>query len=418
MIDVNIQSTVGRRAAQACIAVATLVALWFVWSFTASMSFAARDPRRALDLWPTDAARVGVATQLAASGKREASPQIADLSLAVLARSPVNVAAVRSLALSYLAAGKESAGRTMILAAETLSRRDVPTEMWMIEERVAAGDIPGALDHYDHALRTSIPARDILLPVLAQAANDPNIARDLAPLLRTRPEWWSDFLGRFVDVSTSVRSLRIVSQALRLDPRSEIDRQRIASILARQVALGDLSGATTLYAAATGFTPGRSNGSWIVDGSFEHDSELPPFDWQLSDEADHSAVRNPVEGAVGAVALALVGTDGRDVARQLLVLPAGRYAVKAKVGMVPSGLTEAPALTIACYQAGPLVDPVVSVPLPVTQAARQIATTFTVPANNCGAQFLTISSARSVGYLVDNPWIDNIVITRVGTAGK
>lgn len=414
-MGVDNKRTAGRLALRLGVAAATCVALWFVWSFTASMVLATRDPQRALAVWPTDAARAGVAAKLIASGRPQEMARIAELGRATLARSPVNIAAARSLALSEIAMGRGAAGHRMIVAAESLSRHDMPTEMWLIEDRVAAGDIAGALKHYDHALRTSIPSRALLLPILAQASDDPRVAIALAPLLRVRPEWWSDYLGRFVERTQSAKSLRIIAQALRLDPRSEIDRQRLVSILARQVALRDWTGATALYAGATGVTPGKTGGSWVVDGGFEQDHELPPFDWLLTDESDHSAVRNPVEGASGAVALALVGTDGRDVARQLLVLQPGRYRLTAKVGMVPGGLTAAPALTIACDQSASSADPIATIPLPVTRTARAMAAMFTVPAKGCAGQVLTISSARNVGYLVDNPWIDDIDIRLMGT---
>ncbi|UUL82176.1 hypothetical protein [Sphingomonas qomolangmaensis] len=381
----------------------TLAALWFVSSFTASMVLASGSPAAALAWWPTDSARNGVAGRLVLN---EPSPSDAAAAVAlsneVLERSPVSAAAARNLALATLLQGDLGAARRIIALGEGLSRRDVPTQMWLIEDRVQAGDIPGALVHYHRAMQTSRDTRETLLPVLAQAASDPVIARSLAATFVRRPEWWSDFLGRFVATTDSPESLMLIARGLRLDPRSDIDRARLVTIYQRAAILGDAAGARGLFLQVTGQ---RSQALLVNDGGFEQGRGMPPFDWALADESDRAGVRETRPGATGAVALTLTGNQGKEVARQLLALAPGRYRLTARVGAVGPGLLSPPTVSVACASGDQgLVE---SSRFPPATAPTPMAMDFAID-RACRGQWLIISSAANVGFLSDEPWIDDI----------
>ncbi len=398
-----------RIAATTAAAIVTFAGAAFAGLFTAGMVTARADPQGALARWPVDTAKVGVATALLAQNpSRAQADRAAALGEAVLARTPVSAEAARDVALSRLARGDLTQARAVIAQGEGLSRRDLPTQMWLIEDRVQAGDVAGALTHYDRAMRTSQESRAVLLPVLAQAADDPAIARLLAAWLTARPEWWSDFLGRFAMVAKSPVAIRLVAGGLRLDPASEVDHARLAQILARLTWLGEYAQARALYDDVTGLRP-----TAVVDGGFERDHGLAPFDWQLVDDTDRSATREPREGARG-TALSVAGNDGRDVARQLLVLPPGRYRLQALSGAVPAGMLSPPTVSLACATAGN-VAAIATASFPVGEAPRRWSMAFTVPAG-CRGQWLSIASASNVGYLGDSPWVDDIVVVPAAAA--
>lgn len=395
-----------RIAVMVLVAVATLAGTAFAALFTTAMVSARADPQSALARWPVDTAKAATATVLLATTPSRAQvDRAAALGEAVLARTPVNAEAARNVAMSRLLRGDLAQARRIIALGEALSRRDVPTQTWLIEDRAQAGDINGALAHYDRALRTSRDSRAILLPVLAQAANDPAIARPLAARLTSRPEWWSDFLGRFTEVATSPVAIRLVADGLKLDLASDIDHGRVAQILARLVALGAFAEAKAYHGRATGL-----GAAAVVDPGFERDHGLAPFDWQLVDEADRSATRDPRDGARG-TALSVSGTEGREVARQLLVLRPGRYRLQATSGSVAAETLAPPAVSLACAAAG-TTPAIASANFPSGQAPRRWGMTITVPAG-CRAQWLSISSASNVGYSSENPWIDDIAIVPV-----
>ncbi|MFV3464693.1 hypothetical protein ACNJFH_21305, partial [Mycobacterium tuberculosis] len=108
----------------------------------------------------------GLAAQLLTQPDRDGSYARAwRLAQAALQRDPMSVRAVSTLA--FLAAEKGNAVQAARLLAysERLSRRDLPTQLALIETKVQANDVVGALVHYDRALRTSKTSEAILVPV-------------------------------------------------------------------------------------------------------------------------------------------------------------------------------------------------------------------------------------------------------------
>jgi hypothetical protein len=154
---------------------AATASAWATGAFTFAMTSAASAPDRAAQAWPLSSALSGQAAALASrsNGSQSDMAQANVLARRALAHSPINVEAVRTLALVQAASGRADSAHRLIKYAETLSRRDVPTQMWLIEDRVAANDIPAVLLHYHRAMQTSREARSLLSPILAQAANNP-----------------------------------------------------------------------------------------------------------------------------------------------------------------------------------------------------------------------------------------------------
>ncbi|MCB8835101.1 hypothetical protein LJD42_26475, partial [Escherichia coli] len=131
-----------------------------------------------------------------------------------LARSPVDARAARVLGLFDALRARNRAAQFAFYYAQRLSRRDLPTQMWLIEQSVDQNDIPSALSHYHIAMRTSQTSRAILIPVLADAAENPAVAKPLAQLLRQRPNWWLDFYDSAVPKISSPISLALIVSAL------------------------------------------------------------------------------------------------------------------------------------------------------------------------------------------------------------
>lgn len=384
-----------------------LALLWFSWIFTRSVVLARLDPQRAL-AWPTNAARNGTAAYLLGTGKSADLSRVEMLSRQSLARSPVDAVAMRMLGLSLALQGNLTKARQVMQLGEHLSRRDLATQIWMIEDRVQAEDVKGALLHYHRAMQTNRRVRDTLLPVLAIAADDPAIAADLTPILAQRPEWWSDFLGRYAGQATSATALSTIARGLKLDPKSDIDRPRLRGILVRMVELGDVRSARGLYEAAMGVAaaPRRI----VNDGGFETGGELAPFDWQLTQDGETSAERDVREGARGNYALVLAGTEGKEAARQLVSMAPGRYRFSMISGAVSAGLTAPPFVAIRCEQ--PNSVPLSTIALTPGAAAHRTERIVTVP-EQCVAQWVQVYTGSSLGEPGDLPWIDEIELQRI-----
>lgn len=111
-----------------------------------------------------------------------------------LNQDPTAVPAVTTLGLAAQLKGDVQKARHLFGYAQKLSRRDLETHLWAIEDAVSRDDISGALRHYDMALRTSRNAPDVLFPVLASAIGDPAIRSALIKTMANKPLWSASFI--------------------------------------------------------------------------------------------------------------------------------------------------------------------------------------------------------------------------------
>ena len=96
-----------------------------------------------------------------------------------LDRDLTQVPAIEMRALDLAVSGKESEARQLFHWSDRLSRRSLPTRLWLIQDAVDHGNVAGALRDFDIALRTTTDAQPILFPVLAKASSRPE-AHDAA----------------------------------------------------------------------------------------------------------------------------------------------------------------------------------------------------------------------------------------------
>jgi hypothetical protein len=290
--------------------------------------------------------------------------------------------------------------------SEFVSRRDLPTQMWLIEQAVQSGDIRKALVHYDRAMRTSNQARDVLFPVLIAAAQTPEVAEPLSDTLMQRPNWWYSFVDQMILHTTSADTLPLILRRQHLNPGKDDEARLLASGLHRLAVSGRFSAIRELYQSATG-----RDVSTLRNGDFEEPNRLPPMDWEIA-ELDGGNPVQQVDGVHANVALTLPA--GRPwIARQLAFLSPGRYQLRAITGGGSETTTKAPMLEIGCAHAGQedgQVPAIVSMPLARTSEARQVAADVTIPAD-CTTQWVILRPGVSGSDQGDQSWIDAIRIT-------
>ncbi|HMI18425.1 MAG TPA: hypothetical protein VK533_02655, partial [Sphingomonas sp.] len=152
------------------------------------------DPALALRLDPDNAdvaaSRAEQLLRLDPSNRAEAER----LARRALRRSPVSAAGARMLATARDVAGDPRMARGLMVYSESQSRRDLPTQVWLIQEAVDHDDIPRALHHYDIALRSSEATKPFLFPVLVKAIGQPPVVTGLIDTLVARPLWAAPFL--------------------------------------------------------------------------------------------------------------------------------------------------------------------------------------------------------------------------------
>lgn len=321
-----------------------------------------------------------------------------------LLRDPTNVEALWVLGYVRGFQNRPEQSRALFQYADQLSRRDFPTRLWLIEERVQANDVNGALRNFDIALRTSQQAPTVLLPVLVSAAQDNNIAPRLLALLRTNPAWRQAFFEQLAQSSRS-HSRAVYLMQGQLNASNIGDRFIARAAITRFLRENDPAQAYALYDVIAGVTPAQRQAP-VRDSGFDRDGELPPFDWMLTAEENLAGLRQSRPDQNNNAALIVYSQGGRtgDVARQLLRLGPGSYRFGARVGNVPRGDEGQPSARLECVTGGARL---------FSSQFRQIGQgqTFSVPAN-CPFQWLIIAGGGVEGDQA-LPWIDDIAIARL-----
>ena len=302
------------------------------------------------------------------------SPEVRNLVSKALARDLTVTTAIELRAADAAASGRQTEAAWLFQLSDRLSRRSLPTRLWLIQDAVDRGDVEGALRNFDIALRTSTDAPLILYPVLAKAAADPGLT---VPLVRTldRPsDWRLMFLEWTLANSADLASVaRVVD---RMHDRTFVTTNGVDQhLIERLVTARNFGPALLLHRT---FRPGDGI---VADPAFVDVSARYPFGWGLVSETSLGAERSLGPTLSYHAAAAQSG----QVAAQLLGLVPGRYGLATRTAAFTTG--EAPYWSIVCAQAGG--TELVRLDQPVA-VGREAAAGFMVPAG-CPAQWLTLS---------------------------
>lgn len=314
---------------------------------------------------------------------------------------PGNVDAARALGIAYGLQNREVAALKALTYGEAMSRRDLPTQMALIEWRVQQGDVVGALRHYDRALRTT-RSITILLSTMISASADPAIRREVLKLLARRPPWRSAFLVQLIDEQTPPDTVYGIVAALRLDPTNPYERQVLSAAVGKLVGQNRVSDARRLVSPAH---------AAVRNGDFESDNTFPPLDWALVDDATLNAVIEDGPGEYGR-SLFLDARNGRSgvIASQWLSLTPGRYRLALAFGDVTGDDLARPRLSLTCGEDGKQVLVTATLPRSPADGRRGTLATFAVPAG-CAAQRLDVALPASLDGPAPRPWLDNVTVT-------
>ncbi|RZL29520.1 MAG: hypothetical protein EOP64_00750 [Sphingomonas sp.] len=402
-----------RKAALVMRGVLAALFIWLICASTIGIVLARKSPAASFALgYHTAAAEAAIALAGLAAYPGANDKAIARHARAALRREAINVDAVVALGTITALTNHTPAAERMFAYAEQLSRRNIPTQLWLIENAVQQGEIEPALAHYDRAMTVSVSTRALLLPVLATAAASPTVARPLARLLVRRPLWWPAAIEQFIASPDPVHVLPPAIAALRLRPDVPEERAYLVSAMKRLADAGAAPRAYALYRAAQ---PASAAGALLRAGNFEKVGDLPPFDWNLADGANVSGVIQP--GGVGSGSALFLSAEGGgqgEVARQVLLLPTATYGLTATTGNVPQERIDRPRIVISCLSS----DKSVLLDQPFATSGEHgapVAGTITVP-GGCTSQLIQIVMHASLDGAGAGamPWIDNIQIAPTG----
>jgi len=323
----------------------------------------------------------------------EGSPSAADFQRAdavaqeALKQDPTAVTAVATRGFAAGVRGDIAQARRWFAYAQTLSRRELRTQLWGIEDAVRRGDIAGALRHYDIALRTNSSSWALLFPILASATADPSIRVELARTLSSRPNWGNDFVSYLAGNSTDPRSTAQLFMQLRGTGVSVPDTAR-AAIINGLIGDGKAEDAWHYYASEHAGADRRMS----RDPRFANNSNVVSLlDWNLVNDAGPTASIQAGDTG-GMFSFAAPAGVGGTLLRQLQLLPSGIYQIRGHSSGIDQEEQARPYWVLRCRQTEQELGRVV---MPNSdQGNGRFAGTFTVPAG-CQVQTLEFVARAS-----------------------
>lgn len=353
-------------------------------TFSVSQLVVKRDPALAHRLAPYDGSVSGAyaASLVGNDATQEDRRQADSVARKALHQNPLSVAALVTLAVDADIRGDKVNARRLFTSVQGLSRRNLITQLWMIEDAVSRESIPQALHQYDITLRVFPNMNALLYPVLASSINDPVIRRGLVKTLVGKPLWSESFITFIAASGPDPR----VTAALFVDLRR-------AGVAVPETAW---AGAVNALIAAKQFDAAWAYYSDLRSGADRRRSRDPRFavntdtpsqlDWVL---ANTGGLTTSIQG--GIFDFSVPASVGGPLLQQYQLLPPGTYRLVGHSTGIDVAVGERPYWSLSCSSGRELGR----VEMPNSAVANGVFTgTFTVPAE-CPMQVLLLNARPS-----------------------
>ncbi len=158
--------------------------------------FRAANPKAAYSADPSD----GLAAVNAFAAELKDNPQFiissrdVDAARASLVHRPLNASLLSFYGLREASIGEQGWASALIASADAVSRRDAFSQLWMIEQKSASGDVKGTVAHYNALLSVHPAMQATFLPVLVSAVAYPEVRAAIRPYLNPETKWSAPFL--------------------------------------------------------------------------------------------------------------------------------------------------------------------------------------------------------------------------------
>jgi hypothetical protein len=316
-------------------------------TYSVAASLPNSEAERAHRLVPGDS-RIAAALseQLSGAEATAADRARADrIAQAALLRDPAAVEAVATLGINALARGDQASARRLFSYSQYLSRRDLRTQLWAIEDAVARGDITDVLKHYDIALRTKRDTPELLFPILASAISDPAIRSGLVKTLAARPIWTDDFVDYVSAHDIDSPSTAALFQGLRR-ARVSISEGASANLVNGLISDGHFEAAWSYYASIRRNVDRHAT----RDPEFAARLDIPaPFDWMPASVSGIStSIQQGTKG--GVFDFAAPPSVGGLLLQQLQMLPPGDYVLEGHSIGIAQPNESLPYWTLSCRE--------------------------------------------------------------------
>lgn len=306
----------------------------------------------ALQLVPNDpnalVAKVDAEFSKANIGQRALLSNYADVETSLRGQA-VNAFGLRQLGLIADAKGKVDDARALIKLSTKLSRRDLASQLWLVEDGVRSDDIGATMSHYDIALRTSAESAAILHPILGAALADEIVQKAFVPYLRVNPPWMESFLSFAINGGSP--PIAVSEAILKGGGLPDIGNYHVldAQMLQQLVAKGAFFEAFRYYARLDGTDP-RVTTSTAFEKA-EIAPEYVPLTWQTLNSPGVEASFEPSEkGSARQLHIIVSSGERAPVLRKLMGLAPGIYRFSQKLTPVRLSNGASAYWQLLCFQ--------------------------------------------------------------------
>ena len=405
-----------RLAPRILLAVAVLALAWLaVRAVGIGMAdhYATTDPARALS-WRSDHPEALFRQAEALARDPAQAEAAAAVARRALQANPLDGRPYRVLATLALQGSDKAKAAQLFEIAAKRSPRDTLSQAWLLDHHLAQGDLPAAMENLDLMLRVQPGAFAKLEPLLLSLVGSGQAHDALAARLATLPPWRGRLLALASTKAPDVDAVTPLFDRLRKAPGG-LAAPELSQWIDR-LGREDRWGQAYLIWVSQ-LPPERLQGLGnVFNGSFEWEPGQGGFGWQFQSIRGARVDRLPTDGADGAVALRVAFEDRRvpfSHVRQRLALPPGAYHLTGRAR--PDALRTERGLvwTLTCATGGPPLGE--TEPLRGTGGWRPFTADFTVPAEGCGGQWLTlrlparIPAEQRIG---GRAWFDALRIAR------
>ena len=352
------------------------------------------DPKAAYLAEPSD----GLAALNAFSADLKDNPQFiissrdAEAARASLVHRPLNASLLSFYGMREASFGKPELVNALMASADTISRRDAFSQLWMIEQKSSADDVKAAVAHYNALLSVHPAMQATFLPVLVSAVAYPEVRVAIRPYLNPETKWSAPFLdmasqraevGQYRDLveptasrlrgdGYAVSNARIIYRMLQSGLAG--DAWKLFSLVAPNVDIG----------AFRAFAPGGAN----------LDPKWQTLSWTLSQSDDIAASVD----ADGAIDVTVAPTArGAIASRDVAVIASSTYVLGHRSMYEPGSPRASLRWSVYCVaQNGPqlIVDRFV----PATANSKLVQLSVDVP-ENCSLVRVELSALGAEGQL-------------------
>lgn len=257
---------------------------------------------------------------------------------------PISVRSISMLCRALLFSQRTDEARQAFVVAGQLGWRDEMTQIYWLDQALQGGDYKVAAERLDALLRQTSTAENIdrFLPVVAAT---PEGRSAIADRLKLSPYWAKDmvnYLGEDLSLDQIMQRADLVQRT----GKGVWDCVAMERLAQKLINADKLDEAQKVWRSNC-----ENDGSLIYDGGFERLDTLKAtaaFDWQLANRGDANVeiVSNPT--GQRSLALEVTATITLPIARQLVVLPPGRYRLSWRTPDTGAAQARALRVSLAC----------------------------------------------------------------------